>query len=333
MWRSEPAPIQTRSWTRSSRGHQHLRDAGRRERRDASGLEARGGLNLLRPRNARVPRPGGRRDLVLVRPPVAGDERQHRAAVADEDEGLDDLRTRGADGLGRGAGGRRSLRELLDARVDAGPLEHLCDPRHGLRPALHGGNVARRNPTAPLAVQTPGDDTVERETIVNENERRALNEALFRDVNERIAESAENFEADKTEFVCECADSSCTERVPATLAEYEKVREEVDDLPPRSRPRRARHRAGRYGSGAASRSSRRCRRPCGGPSSGSTRAGARRQAEESSRPRARARARGRRRTPRRGAARRAPATAPSRPSAPSAPSRRAGCARRSCRRC
>ena len=59
---------------------------------------------------------------------------------------------------------------------------------------------------------------------MSEHERRALNEALFRDVNERIAESAENFEADKTEFVCECADPSCTERVPATLAEYENVR-------------------------------------------------------------------------------------------------------------
>jgi hypothetical protein len=59
---------------------------------------------------------------------------------------------------------------------------------------------------------------------VNEHERRALNEALFRDVNERIAESAEHFEAAKTEFVCECADPSCTERVPATLEEYENVR-------------------------------------------------------------------------------------------------------------
>jgi hypothetical protein len=75
-----------------------------------------------------------------------------------------------------------------------------------------------------LAVQTPGDDNVERETMVNEHERRALNEALFRDVNERIAESTENFETDKTAFVCECADSNCTERVPATLAEYESVR-------------------------------------------------------------------------------------------------------------
>jgi hypothetical protein len=61
---------------------------------------------------------------------------------------------------------------------------------------------------------------------VSEHERRALNEALFRDVNERIAESAERFDADKTEFVCECADPSCTERVPATLAEYERVRDE-----------------------------------------------------------------------------------------------------------
>jgi len=60
---------------------------------------------------------------------------------------------------------------------------------------------------------------------VNENERRAMNEALFRDVNERIAESAERFETDEIEFVCECADPNCTERVPATLAEYERVRQ------------------------------------------------------------------------------------------------------------
>ena len=60
---------------------------------------------------------------------------------------------------------------------------------------------------------------------MNENERRAMNEALFRDVNERIAESAERFETDEIEFVCECADPNCTERVPATLAEYERVRQ------------------------------------------------------------------------------------------------------------
>lgn len=54
--------------------------------------------------------------------------------------------------------------------------------------------------------------------------KRARTEALFRDVNERIAESAQRFEADSTQFVCECADASCTHRVEATLNEYEDVR-------------------------------------------------------------------------------------------------------------
>jgi hypothetical protein len=61
---------------------------------------------------------------------------------------------------------------------------------------------------------------------VNEHERRATTEALFRDVNERIAESAERFDAEQTEFVCECADSNCTHRVSASLVEYEEVRDE-----------------------------------------------------------------------------------------------------------
>jgi len=59
---------------------------------------------------------------------------------------------------------------------------------------------------------------------VTEQERRALNEALFRDVNERIAESTARVDQSRTEFVCECADPNCTERVPVTLAEYERVR-------------------------------------------------------------------------------------------------------------
>jgi hypothetical protein len=54
--------------------------------------------------------------------------------------------------------------------------------------------------------------------------RRAQTESLFRSVNERIAENAERFEADSTEFVCECADANCTHRLDATLDEYEEVR-------------------------------------------------------------------------------------------------------------
>jgi hypothetical protein len=61
---------------------------------------------------------------------------------------------------------------------------------------------------------------------VNEHERRATTEALFRDVNERIAESAERFDAEETDFVCECADPNCTHRVTASLAEYEEVRDD-----------------------------------------------------------------------------------------------------------
>jgi hypothetical protein len=59
---------------------------------------------------------------------------------------------------------------------------------------------------------------------VTDHERRARTEALFRDMNERIAESAERFDADSTEFVCECSDPSCTHRVSASLVEYEDVR-------------------------------------------------------------------------------------------------------------
>ena len=54
--------------------------------------------------------------------------------------------------------------------------------------------------------------------------RIAKTEALFRDVNERIAESAQWFDADSTQFVCECSDPGCAHRLEASLDEYEEVR-------------------------------------------------------------------------------------------------------------
>jgi hypothetical protein len=51
-------------------------------------------------------------------------------------------------------------------------------------------------------------------------------EALFREVNERIAETASRFESEDAEFVCECADGSCAHRLTATLTAYEAVRSE-----------------------------------------------------------------------------------------------------------
>jgi hypothetical protein len=58
---------------------------------------------------------------------------------------------------------------------------------------------------------------------VNE-EKIARTEATFREVNEAIARTASRFESETAEFVCECADPECTERVTADLADYEEVR-------------------------------------------------------------------------------------------------------------
>ena len=56
--------------------------------------------------------------------------------------------------------------------------------------------------------------------------RLATTESIFRNVNERIAESAHRFDADEAEFMCECDDRSCTHRLEARLDEYERVRTE-----------------------------------------------------------------------------------------------------------
>jgi hypothetical protein len=52
-------------------------------------------------------------------------------------------------------------------------------------------------------------------------------ESLFRDVNERIAEASERFDSEEAEFMCECADPACAERVELSLNEYEAVREDA----------------------------------------------------------------------------------------------------------
>jgi len=67
----------------------------------------------------------------------------------------------------------------------------------------------------------------------------ARNESLFREVNERIAESAERFHASETHFACECGDPRCTNRIEAPLDHYHRVREEeaprlVRELDPRA---------------------------------------------------------------------------------------------------
>ncbi|SRR2546425_12485943 len=57
-------------------------------------------------------------------------------------------------------------------------------------------------------------------------ERIALNEAVFREVNERIEDLAEAFDlkSQPLDLVCECGDAKCVERISMAHPEYERVR-------------------------------------------------------------------------------------------------------------
>lgn len=57
-------------------------------------------------------------------------------------------------------------------------------------------------------------------------ERVGLNEAVFREVNERIEDLAERFDLrnQPLDLICECGDENCMERITMTHAEYEEIR-------------------------------------------------------------------------------------------------------------
>jgi hypothetical protein len=68
---------------------------------------------------------------------------------------------------------------------------------------------------------------------MSERERRlGLNEAVFREVNERISQVNETFESNvpsewqmpELDLICECGDSSCVERISMPIDAYEQVR-------------------------------------------------------------------------------------------------------------
>jgi hypothetical protein len=59
---------------------------------------------------------------------------------------------------------------------------------------------------------------------VDEREQRMTqNEALFREVNERVADVAEG-QGSVHDYLCECANVDCTFRLTLTRGEYEAVR-------------------------------------------------------------------------------------------------------------
>jgi len=62
---------------------------------------------------------------------------------------------------------------------------------------------------------------------MEERQRRlALNEAMFREVNERVEDMNKTFSSVTGMFdiFCECGDSACTERIPVPKGIYEETR-------------------------------------------------------------------------------------------------------------
>jgi hypothetical protein len=60
-------------------------------------------------------------------------------------------------------------------------------------------------------------------------DRVARNEALFRQVNERVREVSEAFatlDPSSVDFVCECGNEDCADPVTLNLSQYEEVRAE-----------------------------------------------------------------------------------------------------------
>lgn len=57
-------------------------------------------------------------------------------------------------------------------------------------------------------------------------ERLAANEAFFRELNERIREAvgSQGRDGHLYEFICECADTQCAERIAMPVTEYERIR-------------------------------------------------------------------------------------------------------------
>ncbi len=76
---------------------------------------------------------------------------------------------------------------------------------------------------------------IEREGLERDSpeERIAKNEALFRDVNERMRTIDRGLgvppnEDDRWAFICDCANVNCADRIELTLEEYEHVRARSD---------------------------------------------------------------------------------------------------------
>jgi hypothetical protein len=57
-----------------------------------------------------------------------------------------------------------------------------------------------------------------------EEEKLARIESAFREVNEAISRAADKVDSEDADFICECADPACSERITLSLEQYEAVR-------------------------------------------------------------------------------------------------------------
>ena len=85
--------------------------------------------------------------------------------------------------------------------------------------------------TAPETRKAAGDVSLvascgrEEDEVDRSAERVGRNDAIFREANERIRDSAEaEAMTEEIPFLCECAEESCTEIVPLSQEQYEDVR-------------------------------------------------------------------------------------------------------------
>jgi hypothetical protein len=67
---------------------------------------------------------------------------------------------------------------------------------------------------------------VEEDELTRRQVQVAINQSVFREVNESLEKLNRDFSRviPVGDFVCECADTECTARIGLTIAEYEQVR-------------------------------------------------------------------------------------------------------------
>jgi anti-sigma B factor antagonist len=118
-------------------------------------------------------------------------------------------------------------RNVLKVLTIAG-IDRLLRIQDSVERAAAAFAVEQADADSELLAETLSGDRPIRRGETSE-ERLARNEALFREVNERLEEVSGDVGKDDTvEFLCECGDPTCLEAVSLTLEEYEAIRKHSD---------------------------------------------------------------------------------------------------------